>query len=90
VMELGGNSPVLVFADADLSSALDVIAAGGLYNAGQECMSATRLIVERAIFDDVVDGLKERCQRYLVGDALDPKTMVGPAEFAGTTITSGR
>ena len=47
VMELGGNSPVLVFADADLSSALDVIAAGGLYNAGQECMSATRLIVER-------------------------------------------
>ena len=78
VMELGGNSPVLVFADADLSSALDVIAAGGLYNAGQECMSATRLIVEQAIFDDVVDGLKQRCQRYVVGDALDPKTMVGP------------
>jgi len=78
VMELGGNSPVLVFADADLPSALDVIAAGGLYNAGQECMSATRLIVEQAIFDDVVDGLKQRCQRYVVGDALDPKTMVGP------------
>ena len=61
IMELGGNSPVLVFADADLPAALDAIAAGGLYNAGQECMSATRLIVEEAIFDDVVAGLRQRC-----------------------------
>ena len=78
VMELGGNSPVLVFADAELHSALDVIAAGGLYNTGQECMSATRLIVEDTIVDDVVAGLRQRCQQYVVGDALDPKTLVGP------------
>jgi betaine-aldehyde dehydrogenase len=82
VMELGGNSPVLVFADADLPSALDAIAAGGLYNTGQECMSATRVIVEESIFDDVVAGLKERCETYVVGDALDPQTTVGPLNSA--------
>ena len=82
VMELGGNSPVLVFADADLPSALDAIAAGGLYNTGQECMSATRVIVEESIFDDVVAGLKQRCAEYLVGDALDPTTTVGPLNSA--------
>jgi betaine-aldehyde dehydrogenase len=78
VMELGGNSPVLVFADADLPKALDAIAAGGLYNTGQECMSATRVIVEESIIDDVVAGLKQRCEQYVVGDALDPNTTVGP------------
>lgn len=78
IMELGGNSPVLVFADADLPSALDAIAAGGVYNTGQECMSATRLIVAEPVFDDVVSGLKQRCEEFAVGDALDPKTAVGP------------
>jgi betaine-aldehyde dehydrogenase len=78
VMELGGNSPVLVFADADLPAALDAITVGGLYNTGQECMSATRVIVEATIFDDVVAGLKQRCEDNVVGDALDPSTTVGP------------
>jgi len=78
IMELGGNSPVLVFADAELPAALDAIAAGGLYNAGQECMSATRLIVAEGIVDDVVAGLVKRCQNAVVGDALDPNTTVGP------------
>lgn len=78
VMELGGNSPVLVFADADVPSALDAIAAGALYNTGQECMSATRVIAQESVYDDVVAGLKERCAEHVVGDALDPKTTVGP------------
>ena len=78
IMELGGNSPVLVFADADVPAALDAIASGGLYNAGQECMSATRIIVAESILDDVVAGLVQRCQAAVVGDALDPETTVGP------------
>ena len=82
IMELGGNSPVLVFADANVPAALDAIATGGLYNTGQECMSATRLIVEESIFDDVVAGLKERCENSVVGDALDPQTTVGPMNSA--------
>jgi betaine-aldehyde dehydrogenase len=82
IMELGGNSPVLVFADADLPSALDAIAAGGVYNTGQECMSATRIIVHESILDDVVSGLKQRCEQFVVGDALDPNTAVGPMNSA--------
>ena len=60
VMELGGNAPVLVFADANLDRALDAIVAGGLYNGGQECMAATRLVVHESIGDRVVDGLRTR------------------------------
>lgn len=78
ILELGGNSPVLVFGDACLPEALDAITAAGLYNAGQECMSATRVIVEEAIFDDFVAGLEQRCRQYVVGDALNPETAVGP------------
>jgi betaine-aldehyde dehydrogenase len=82
IMELGGNSPVLVFADADLPAALDAITSGGLYNAGQECMSATRIIVDESIVDDVVAGLVQRCEAAVIGDALDPKTTVGPLNSA--------
>ncbi|WP_084161241.1 aldehyde dehydrogenase family protein [Nocardia sp. BMG51109] len=78
IMELGGNSPVLVFDDADLESALDAIAAGGLYNTGQECMAASRVIAHSSIVDAVVEGLKVRCEREKVGDILDPATTIGP------------
>ncbi|MGF0313354.1 aldehyde dehydrogenase family protein [Rhodococcus sp. IEGM1428] len=78
ILELGGNTPVLLFGDADLPSALDAIVAGGLYNAGQDCMAATRLLVEESVFDEVILGLKERCSAFVLGDALDPKTTVGP------------
>ncbi|PBC54751.1 aldehyde dehydrogenase family protein [Rhodococcus sp. ACPA1] len=82
IMELGGNSPVIVFGDADLESALDAIATGGLYNTGQECMSASRVIVHAPLLDAVVDGLKERCSREKLGDVLDPTTTVGPMNSA--------
>ena len=78
IMELGGNSPVIVFADADLESALDDIAWAGLYNGGQECMSASRLIVQDSIFEDFVRGLAARVQRTVIGDALEPRTTLGP------------
>lgn len=78
ILELGGNSPVLVFGDADLESALDAISAAGVYNTGQECMSATRVIAHASVYDKVVDGLTARAGRYVVGDALDAATEVGP------------
>jgi acyl-CoA reductase-like NAD-dependent aldehyde dehydrogenase len=80
IMELGGNSPVLVFADADLAAALDAIAAGGLYNAGQECMSATRLIVADSILEDVVAGLVQRCQTAVVGVEFDRPAVTGDGQ----------
>jgi betaine-aldehyde dehydrogenase len=82
ILELGGNSPVIVFDDADLDAALDAIAAGGVYNTGQECMSASRLIVHSSIVDRAVEGLKARLSEYKVGDVLDPATVIGPMNSA--------
>lgn len=78
IMELGGNSPVLVFADADLDASLTAIAGAGLYNCGQDCMAASRLIVHSSILETVVDGLKSRIADLVIGDALDPSTTMGP------------
>lgn len=78
IMELGGNSPVLVFGDAELEAALDTISEAGVYNTGQECMSATRVVAHSSVYDKVVDGLTARADRHVVGDALDTGTTVGP------------
>jgi betaine-aldehyde dehydrogenase len=78
VLELGGNAPVLVFGDVDLEMAIEKIAVAGLYNAGQECMAATRLIVAEERYDDVVAALAERAARQVLGDSLDPGTELGP------------
>ena len=82
VMELGGNSPVLVFDDADMESALDAISLGGLYNCGQDCMAASRLIVHRSVRDQVVAGLVSRFAGLVIGDALDSPTSIGPLNSA--------
>ncbi|CDR01596.1 aldehyde dehydrogenase family protein [Streptomyces iranensis] len=78
VMELGGNSPVLIFADAALEHALDAISAAALYNGGQECMSASRVIAHADVYERVVAGLTSRLEQVAVGDVLDPKTVLGP------------
>lgn len=78
VLELGGNAPVVVFEDADLESALDKIAEAGLYNAGQECMAATRVLADDSIVALVAQGLAERARQKVVGDPLDTATEMGP------------
>lgn len=55
ILELGGNAPVVVFDDADLEHALSIIGATALYNAGQDCMAATRIIVANSRFDEFVE-----------------------------------
>ena len=78
VMELGGNAPVIVFDDVDLEPALDIIAAAGLFNAGQECMAASRLLVARQSAGAVTSGLAERMSREVLGDTMDVQTTLGP------------
>ena len=78
ILELGGNAPVVVFADADLDYALSIIAASGLYNAGQDCTAATRVLVEERAFDEFVDGLVEQFRGYRPQRADDPATILGP------------
>jgi betaine-aldehyde dehydrogenase len=77
-LELGGKAPVIVFDDVDLETAMETIAATGLYNAGQDCTAATRVLASSKIYDDVVNGLAEEAKGYKTGDTFDPDTTLGP------------
>jgi acyl-CoA reductase-like NAD-dependent aldehyde dehydrogenase len=77
-LELGGKSPSLVFADADLEAAVRGAAVGIFYNEGQVCTAASRLFVEESIHDALVEKLVERTKKTVPGDPLDPKCRYGP------------
>ena len=77
-MELGGHGPVLVFADADVDAALDMMAASKYRNAGQVCVSPTRFIVDESVFDRFRDGFVERVGRIKVGNGLEDGVVMGP------------
>ena len=76
-LELGGKSPQIVFADADLDAALPFLVNAGIQNAGQTCSAASRILVERAVFDEVQTRMAERYRALRVGPALDDLD-VGP------------
>ena len=77
LLELGGKSPNLVFADADLADAIPSAVWSIYYSAGQSCEARSRLLVERSIYDDVVALFTEKAGALKVGDPLDPETQVG-------------
>jgi betaine-aldehyde dehydrogenase len=77
-LELGGKAPVVVFDDVDMETAMETIAATGLYNAGQDCTAATRVLAGAKVYDDVVNGLAEQAKTYKLGDTFDPETTLGP------------
>jgi aldehyde dehydrogenase (NAD+)/betaine-aldehyde dehydrogenase len=76
-MELGGKSPQILFADADLDKSLPIIAGGFLTHCGQVCNAGTRLFVERSIHDDVVEKLHARIKAMNLGAGVDDPDM-GP------------
>ena len=77
-LELGGKAPVIVFDDVDMETAMETIAGTALYNAGQDCTAATRVLASSKVYDDVVSGLAEQAKGYKVGDTFDPETTLGP------------
>lgn len=77
-MELGGKSPHIVFADADLEVAAQSAAFGGFFNTGQACVAGTRLFVERPVYEDFIRRVAEIGKTMTVGDSLDPMTQIGP------------
>ncbi|TCP08322.1 aldehyde dehydrogenase family protein [Caldimonas thermodepolymerans] len=77
-MELGGKSPNIVFADADLDLAVPGAAQAVFANSGQICSAGTRLFVQRPIYDEFVQRLAEHAARVRVGDPLDERTEMGP------------
>ena len=76
-LELGGKSPQIVFADADLDAALPSLVNAGIQNCGQTCSAASRILVERPVFDEVRRRMAERYAALRVGPALDDPD-VGP------------
>ena len=78
VLELGGNGPQIVLADADLEKAADAAIVGCFYLAGQCCTAAERILVQESVKDAFVEALAERTQALRVGDPLDEETDMGP------------
>ncbi len=76
-VELGGKSPFIVCADADLDAAAQTIA-GQFLNAGQVCLAGTRILVERSIADALLAKVREASAKMTVGDPREPTTRVGP------------
>ncbi|SBW23686.1 putative aldehyde dehydrogenase DhaS [Candidatus Protofrankia californiensis] len=77
-LELGGKSPNIVFADADLESAIAGSANAWLFNHGQCCVAGTRLFVEDSIFEEFTQGVAEFASQVKVGPGLDPTSQLGP------------
>jgi aldehyde dehydrogenase (NAD+) len=77
-LELGGKSPDIVFADADLDAAVPGAAMAVFANSGQICSAGTRLFVESKIYDEFVSRVADYGKQLKVGNGLDPNTQVGP------------
>jgi len=76
-MELGGKSPAVVFADADLDAAIDSTLFGVFSLNGERCTAGSRILVERSVYDDFCTRYAERARAIVVGDPHDPRTEVG-------------
>jgi acyl-CoA reductase-like NAD-dependent aldehyde dehydrogenase len=77
-LEMGGKSPNIVFADADLDNAVNGVMAGIFAASGQSCIAGSRVLVEAPVFDRVAEMLAARGSRMVAGDPLDPQTQLGP------------
>ncbi|GGV88504.1 aminobutyraldehyde dehydrogenase [Streptomyces massasporeus] len=86
-LELGGNAPVLIHADADLDDAVEQLASLAFYNAGQDCTAPTRMLVDRRIHDDFLARFAERAARQRPGAPDEEETDFGPLANAGQLAT---
>ncbi|SDP95374.1 aldehyde dehydrogenase family protein [Lentzea jiangxiensis] len=77
-LELGGKNPNIVFADADLDTAVDYALTAAFFHAGQVCSSGTRLLVHSSVYDDFVDEVARRADLVKLGNGVDPDTESGP------------
>ncbi len=80
IFELGGKSPNVVFADADLDAAAFGVTIPSVYtfNAGQACVAGSRILVQRPVLDDLLGRIQAIAESIVIGDPLDPATMMGP------------
>ena len=77
-MELGGHAPAIVFDDADIDTASRLLATAKYRNAGQVCVSPTRVLVQERVYDQFVEGFVRHSKAVKVGDGLESGTTMGP------------
>jgi aldehyde dehydrogenase (NAD+) len=81
-LELGGKSPLIVFPDADLETAVDAAADGVYYSTGEICDALSRVLVHERVRDEFVARFVERSEGYVLGDPLDESVTMGPLTTA--------
>ncbi len=77
-MELGGKSPLLIFADADMDTAIESALFANFYTQGEICTNGTRVFVERSVYEEFLNKMVARTEQLVLGDTLDPDTDMGP------------
>ena len=77
VLELGGNDPLIILADADLELAVTLAAEGSFRNSGQRCTAVKRILVQDTLAEQFTRRLAEKAKEYKYGDPMDPETRVG-------------
>jgi acyl-CoA reductase-like NAD-dependent aldehyde dehydrogenase len=82
-LELGGQNPLVVMADAELDRAVEAAYAGAFWSAGQKCTATRRILVQDAVYDDFRERMLERVAAGKIGDPADPEVEVGPVVNEG-------
>lgn len=77
-LELGGKSPNIIFADANINSAVNGVVAGIFAASGQSCVAGSRLLVQDCVYDEFLTALKSRVERIIIGDPMDATSEMGP------------
>ncbi|HEX5834166.1 MAG TPA: aldehyde dehydrogenase family protein [Pyrinomonadaceae bacterium] len=78
-LEMGGKNPTIVLSDADLDYAADTLINGAFFSTGQKCTACSRAVIERPIYDALVEKLIEKTRKLKVGNGLEQGVQIGPA-----------
>jgi aldehyde dehydrogenase (NAD+) len=89
-LEMGGKNPTVVLKDADLNYAADILVNGAFFSTGQKCTACSRAVIERAIYDPLVEILVAKTRKLKVGNGLEPGVDMGPAVDASQLETDLR
>ena len=86
-LEMGGKNPTVVLKDAELDYAADVLVNGAFFSTGQKCTACSRAVVEKAVYEPLVEKLVAKTRKLKVGNGLDPGVDIGPAVDANQLET---
>jgi aldehyde dehydrogenase (NAD+) len=78
-LEMGGKNPTIVLSDADLDYAADTLINGAFFSTGQKCTACSRAVIERSIFEPLVEKLIEKTRKLKIGNGLEQGVQIGPA-----------